>query len=260
MSEKIGIIGLGFVGSAVRESYAAYSLVLIDNNPKAECTGTYEDLKNTSAVFVCVPSPQSADGRCDTSILESVLEKLSDYNGVIISKVTAPPSTYDALQKKYKNLVYVPEFLTAANAKMDYLTGEFGIIGGSVKAYRMEAERIVRLGQRGLREVVHCKIGEASMVKYAINCFLATKVIFMNELAELAAVNGYDWDGLSAMIRLDKRIGSSHMKVPGIDGEFGFGGMCFPKDTAALLKFAESCNVQLNVLDAAVQKNSTIRG
>jgi UDPglucose 6-dehydrogenase len=261
--EKIGIIGLGFVGGAIKNSMDGgwpEQLVLVD--PAKGYTNTIEDLKECSGVFICVPSPQSDDGSCDTSILESVLKQLKaiDYNGVIISKCTAPPDVYTMLNEEHPNLVHAPEFLTAANANRDYITGKFAIIGGSVLAYQREAERIIRIGQQGLGEnIKYCSIGEASLAKYTINCFMSTKVIFMNELQQLASSMGLNYNKIADMVKMDHRIGNSHMQVPGPDGSFGFGGACFPKDTSAMLKFAEQQGVPLNVLDAAVKKNTLLR-
>jgi len=257
---KIGIIGLGFVGSAIKSSIEGLNLVLIDQDP-TRGTHTYNDVLGCEGVFVCVPSPQGDDGSCDTTILEEVLDKLKaiGYTGVIISKTTAPPSVYKRLQDRHPNLVHAPEFLTAANAEMDYLTGKFAIVGGSVLAYRNEAERIIRMSQSSLQAVSHCSIEEAALSKYAINSFLATKVIFMNELYQLATASGLDYKVIAGNIMLDERIGTSHMKVPGPDGVFGFGGMCFPKDTSALLKYAEEIHCTMNVLDAAVKKNTLLR-
>jgi nucleotide sugar dehydrogenase len=259
---KIGIVGLGFVGGAIAASYEiGFDVTLVKVDPAKGETGTYQDLKTCDAVFVCVPSPQGADGSCDTSILEDVLSNLSNvgYNGAVISKCTAPPRVYERLQAQYKNLIHAPEFLTAANAVRDYANGTFAIIGGEVGAYRREAERVIRLGQRSLRDVWHCSIAEASLSKYTINSFMSTKVIFMNEIYNLAKELGCDYNLISNMVRSDSRIGNSHMQVPGPDGGFGFGGACFPKDTSALLKIAEESNVNMNVLDAAVKKNLLLR-
>lgn len=259
---RVGIIGLGFVGSAI---YSSWNLLFQDEltivDPAKGHTNTINDLKDHDAVFVCVPSPSNKDGSCNSSILESVLAELKQvgFAGVIISKVTAPPSVYQPLQELYPNLVHAPEFLTAANAKEDYRRGTFCIIGGAVTAYRNEAERIIRLSQPNLNSVMHCSIGEASLAKYIINSFLATKVVYMNELAKLAQASGCDWEMLRQLVTSDSRIGSTHTQVPGPDGSFGFGGMCFPKDTAALLKFAEEKDVQLSVLDTAVKTNLVLR-
>ena len=256
---KIGIVGLGFVGSAIRDSAELEcDLVLVDKDP-TKGLHTFADLNNCEAVFVCVPTPQDDDGTCDTSILEGVLEQLKDYSGVIISKCTAPPLVYKKLNAQYPNLVHAPEFLTAANASKDYYNGKFVIIGGRIQAYRELAEKIIKLGQPNASRVAHCSIEEASLAKYTINTFLATKVNFMNEIYQLANSIGADYNNIASMVVLDERIGESHMRVPGPDGHFGFGGMCFPKDTSALLKAASEAGVTLNVLDAAVKKNTLLR-
>lgn len=256
---KIGIIGLGFVGTAIMKNMEWTSdLVLVDKDP-ARGTHSLADLENCEGVFICVPSPQRSDGKCDTSILESVLDSLHDYRGVIISKCTAPPDFYERMGKRFPNLIHAPEFLTAANAVQDYANGTFAIIGGSILAYQREAERIIKLGQPKLETVSFCSLAEASLSKYAINCFLSTKVIFMNELERLSRSGNMDYTKIAHMISADKRIGRSHLQVPGPDGFYGFGGACFPKDTAALLKYAEEQNIELSVLSAAVKKNTLLR-
>jgi UDPglucose 6-dehydrogenase len=262
MKTKVAIIGMGFVGGAIHSSFRNNNDVeLLAIDPAKDWLATYNDIKNFDAVFVCVPSPQRSDGSCDTSILVDVLKQLEavHFNGVIISKVTAIPSVYTGLQCSYPNLVHAPEFLTAANALSDYANGIFAIIGGSIAAYRNEAERIIRLSQPNLDSITHCSISEASFAKYTINTFLATKVIFMNEMAALAKDNGCDWDNIKQAVGQDKRLGASHMQVPGPDGDYGFGGMCFPKDTNAMLKFSEWCEQDLSVLATAVAKNNKIR-
>ena len=255
---KIGIIGLGFVGEAIRDAYEGYTRICIDTDVSKGYVGTYDEIMDTEGIFVCVPSPEGANGLADTSILEAVLDKLKDYNGVIISKVTAPPDVYKYLQLDHPNLVYVPEFLTAANAKIDYYNTKFAIIGGSVLAYKREAERILRYTHPDLF-VNFCSIEDASLSKYIINSFLATKVVFMNEMAELVEATGGKWDRVASLISLDPRIGNSHLRVPGLDGVYGFGGMCFPKDTSAILKYAEAVKCDLNVLSNAVKKNTLLR-
>jgi UDPglucose 6-dehydrogenase len=262
MMTKVGIIGMGFVGSAIAEAMDRGFCEIVAVDPAKGYNKTYSDLLDCEGVFICVPSPQDTDGTCDTSILEDVLANLAklNYQDVLISKCTAPPDVYEQLNEKYPNLIHAPEFLTAANAKEDYINGKFAMIGGRVGAYQREAERLIRIGQGGLGDnVVHCTIGEASLAKYTINSFLATKVAFMNELWSIAVAFGLDYDTIAKMVKMDRRIGSSHLQVPGPDGNFGFGGACFPKDTSAMLKFAEQYGISLNVLDAAVKKNTLLR-
>ncbi len=261
IQEKIGIIGLGFVGNAIRQSYtnSFVKVVCIDTDPRKATGETYEDLQDASGIFICVPSPSDFEGRCDPSILCSVLEKLKNLNGVIISKVTATPEIYENLGSQFPNLVHSPEFLTSANSVNDYLNAKFCIIGGSIKAYVNEANRLIKLSENNLDIVYHCTLGEASFAKYVINSFLATKVVFMNEMAKLADSNNINWEMIRHLIALDRRIGNSHTQVPGNDGKYGFGGACFPKDTEALIKYAELKKVSLNVLSSAVKKNTLLR-
>lgn len=256
LGPKIGFIGLGFVGNAIASIYSGFDLKIRD--PQKGYNSTWEEIKECEGIFVCVPSPSLPDGSCDGSILEDVLSNLRDYQGVIISKVTATPDIYERLQKEYNNLVYVPEFLTAANAIDDYRKENWAVIGGRVLAYQREAERIIKYAKKDI-SISYCSIGEASLYKYIVNSFLATKVVFMNEMNELVEKNEYDWNHIKAMMLYDNRIGPSHTSVPGPDGQYGFGGMCFPKDTSAILKYAESIGCDLNVLSNAVKKNTLLR-
>jgi len=268
MSDVIGIIGgTGVVGAAIVnacERELISTIIADEYTVLSPGNNTFDRLMQCDAIFVCVPSPMilaGADtGKCDSSILESVLSKLEGFNGVIISKVTAPPDVYTRLGAKYKNLTYSPEFLTAANAATDYYEAEFFIVSGTVKAYINEAERIVSKTQAHATTFLTSTMEEAALMKYAINSFLATKVIFMNELYELAKANNIDYDAVALLFNEDVRTGRTHVKVPSpMDNTFGFGGMCFPKDTNALLKYAENANIELSVLEAAVKKNTLLR-
>jgi UDPglucose 6-dehydrogenase len=256
ITEKIGIIGKGFVGNAVKMSFEfkVTSTVIVDIDPK-KSTGTYKDLMDCRAIFVCVPSPMNIDLTCNTTILESVLENLKEYKGVIISKTTAPPSKYEELSLAYPNLVHCPEFLTSANAVGDYMHQDFSIIGGNISAYVTEAKEVILESLPHVTSVLQCSIGEAAFSKYAVNSFLATKVVFMNELYSLAKSANLDYEKIKFMISHDDRIGTSHMSVPGPDGNFGFAGACFPKDTSAFCQYANSAGVELSVLESAIKKN-----
>ena len=81
----------------------------------------------------------------------------------------------------------------------------------------------------------------------------------MNEMAQLSDAHGYDWRQIQNLVKMDRRIGESHMKVPGPDGLNGFGGACFPKDTDALINYAHTFNISLNVLENALKKNMLLR-
>lgn len=253
-----GIVGLGFVGSAVKHSMQGRANIKVVDVDPTKSSHSIDQLIDCEGVFVCVPTPQADDGVCDTSALEDVLTKLEYYTGPIISKCTAPPAFYKKLSEKYINLIHAPEFLTAANAKQDYILGTFAMIGGSSSAFRGEAERIIRIGQKNLKDVRHCSVEEAALAKYGINTFLATKIVFMNEMYLLCEKTGVDFDKVAELIKLDSRIGSTHMKVPGPDG-FGFAGMCFPKDTSALYHYAKSNGIEMEHMRNVIEVNKKLR-
>lgn len=254
---KVGIVGVGFVGRAILSAYKGNIVVCRD--PAQGYDASIDELKESTVIFVCVPSPPKNDGSCDTSILESVLDELTGYEGVIVSKVTAPPSEYVRLQKKHPRLVYAPEFLTAANAVEDYNNSKFLIVGGNTP-YTQIAADIIMHGLPNKNIVVkETDIATASLAKYTINSFLATKVAFMNELYDVAQVAGVDYNELADLVKLDDRIGNSHMQVPGPDGSRGFAGACFPKDTAALANYAHKVGEDLSILEQVIRSNKFIR-
>jgi nucleotide sugar dehydrogenase len=251
---RIGIIGFGFVGSAVYSSYKDKVECLIKDEQKGyHCS--YSEIKQCDAIFICVPSPETINGECDPSILQSVIENLSDYSGVIISKVTAPPDVYSELTGT--NLFYVPEFLTARNSVEDYKNTKNLIIGGS-KDHHM-AEYIIKLGLPNVEQVCYVTLKEASVIKYTTNTFLSVKVVFMNEIKQLCDKISVDYDTVKQSICLDSRIGSTHLDVPGYDGQFGYGGACFPKDMSALLKFSEKNDLSLSLVSQAIITNNKLR-
>ena len=258
---KVGIIGYGFVGKAVAASYyMGFNMDYVIDPNVPEAKGTYEKMKDVDVVYICVPSPMKEDGECDTSIISSVFDELRKigYKGLIISKVTAPPKYYKFLGEVHDNVVYVPEFLVAATATQDYLRTSTHYIGCNNRAYALLAKDV--LGECFMDcRYVFCTIEEASMLKYSINSFLATKVVWMNELKDLCDRVGIDYGKVSGMMVQDSRIGRSHMQVPGPDGQRGFGGACFPKDTNAFLTYAQSADIMLSVLDSAVIKNNDYR-
>jgi UDPglucose 6-dehydrogenase len=251
---RIGIIGFGFVGNAVYSSYKdKVECIIKDEQQGYQCS--YSDIKQCDAIFVCVPSPQTENGECDSSILQSVIENLSDYSGVIISKVTAPPDVYSGL--KANNLFYIPEFLTARNSVEDYRNTKNLIIGGS-KDHQI-AEHIIKLGLPNVEQVRYVTLKEASIIKYTANTFLSVKVVFMNEIKQLCDKISVDYDTIKDSLRLDSRIGSTHLDVPGYDGLLGYGGSCFPKDMSALLKFSEKNDLNLSLISQAIITNNNLR-
>jgi UDPglucose 6-dehydrogenase len=256
---KIGIVGCGFVGSAIKNAYDVAGIETVVRDPNLGYDISYDELKKTDTIFVCVPSPKLETGECDTSILCQVMADLADYDKPIVSKVTAPPNVYRDLFDKYKNFIYSPEFLVAATAKEDYISSKFLILGGDEEVCAT-VKPLVCVALPEVTEVYNCKIEEASMIKYTINTFLATKVVFMNQLYQLLQFQDIDYDAVVKGVMFDERFGRSHTQVPGTDGQYGFGGACFPKDTDALAYFARNIACSpLTVLEEAININNQIR-
>lgn len=259
---KIGIIGYGYVGSAVASSYAD-DKILINDPVKFPATSTsYKTMmEKCRVIFVCVPTPQADDGTCDFKIFESVLQKLKGYSGLVICKCTAPPSLYKQLEKESDlKLAHVPEFLTQARAKYDYVNPH-KIVVGCKKKLRNEVADVLMASAVNFDRVniEYCDIATASFFKYFANNMLAIKVILNNEFSVLASALGINWQDVTSIASTDSRLGNTHWAVPGPDGQVGFGGACFPKDTAAFATLAKSRNIKLSVLDAAIQANKSMR-
>ena len=262
---KLGIIGHGFVGTAVDHGFTKdIQKFIVD--PKHNSTNTIEDLIafKPDAVFVAVPTPQSESGECNTEILEGVMQQLNNSKGLlVIVKSTVPAYKLQKIQEECINIriVYNPEFLTEKNYIDDFVNPAMHVFGGMNKD--TDAVEKLYLEHSDCKEcpVYKTDLITASMVKYCINSFLATKVTFMNEMYDvLKAAKGADWNTFTNIIANDPRIGNSHMKVPGADGLRGYAGSCFPKDTAALAWFArEILNTQFTQLETSIKINDTLR-
>jgi UDPglucose 6-dehydrogenase len=247
---KIGIVGFGFVGQAIGWAHRNDELIIRD--PKFKESADLIKFIDCDAVFVCVPTPSTEDGHCDSFILEKTLKELLfvviNKQIPIICKSTAPPSVYERLQKEYPNLVYCPEFLTAANATTDYANADSCILGGDYD-WCVKARDVICHG----RPMIHDKftivpIKVAALHKYLMNCYLAARVSFMNDFKKLSDAEGIEWKDLAYLAKHDGRIGYSHLDVPGPDGQYGWGGACFPKDVAAIQMEALDLNIELELL------------
>jgi UDPglucose 6-dehydrogenase len=155
---------------------------------------------------------------------------------------------YERLQKEYPNIVHVPEFLTAANATIDYTDADYCVIGGEYD-WAVKAREVIRHGRPMVQDkftIVPIKV--AALFKYMMNSYLATRVTFMNDFKLLADAEGVEWNDLTYLAKHDGRIGYSHMDVPGPDGHYGWSGACFPKDVAAIITEALDLGTELELL------------
>ena len=262
---KLGIIGKGFVGSAVSNGFDVnVDQFIVDPNYN---DNTIEELVayDVPLCFVCVPTPQQDTHLdVDISIVREVLVGLtkSNYKGIVVIKSTITPQHLTKMKKDFiLKLVYNPEFLTEANSLQDFLDPDMQILGGKWKDCETVEKAYIRHSSVRTVPTFKTDLSTASLIKYTINSWLATKVTFFNELKVLfeASSSHSSWDQFTDILTRDPRIGNTHLKVPGPDGQPGFGGHCFPKDTNALLYYAKLKGVDLSVLKQAIKKNNSLR-
>ena len=262
---RLGVVGSGFVGGAVINGFKTPNVELWVVDPKKSTT-TLQQLAEVGPhlTFVCVPTPESTNGSVNVTIVDQVLADLNKfaYNGIVVIKSTITPDHLERFVQEYDlRIVYNPEFLTEANAHNDFINPAMQILGGVWEECEIVERAYVEFSKVKVVPTFKTDIVSASLLKYTINSWLATKVTFMNELYHLHKASGANtsWEQFTDMLQRDKRIGDSHLRVPGPNGSFGFGGHCFPKDTAGLLSYADKNNVDLSVLSKVVETNARIR-
>jgi len=264
---KIGVIGWGYVGHATGRGFATgkkNSIFWYDKFKKSP-NSQDEVIKNSEFIFICVPTPMYRDySGMDMNIVKEVIDeiapKVKGTEKVLIIKSTVLPGLTKSFIEKYPkvNFAMNPEFLTQDNADTDFLKPSRTIIGASSKKV---AERIKKLYKTILNKDQRYHLTDttsAEIVKYMSNLMLASKVLLANEFYVLAEKLGVEYDEIRKMVEADPRIGT-HIEVPGPDGDFGFGGACFPKDMIGLLGFAKENNIDMSALEGIWKKNTKIR-
>lgn len=246
------IAGYGFVGKAHELLFKNFRREIVIHDPPKDM---YADFDTASAVVVCVPTPQSDDGTCDISAVHHVLSLCNETTPILI-KSTISLQGWQKLKKTFPNhrLCFSPEFLRAATYMTDIKKLDSVILSGDWEYWRDQYSY-----NWPKMKIYVVKPEEAIAIKYFKNAFLATKVSFFNEIYDFCNAYGIDFDQVRGGVTDDERIGPSHSYVWPEDGVRGWGGMCFPKDTRALLKMAAEQNINLNTLEAAVEYNKKIR-
>jgi UDPglucose 6-dehydrogenase len=258
---KIAIVGAaGFVGRAVDYGFpnSIYQKLLIDpvyNTPISAISDYKPDY-----VFVCVPTPMGSDGRIDARIITSVIDEVRTLtNAIVIIKSTITPDVVKYLFDKYERLVYNPEFLTEKSANEDFVNPFMHVFGGE-QVNTTSVEWLYKLYSLCKPcPVYHMSAIDASFVKYGVNSFLASKVLWFNQFHDLVSDYGGNYNTVINAVTSDSRVGRSHTTVPGFDGRRGFSGSCFPKDSMALVKFAREQNTPFTVLEEVVRRNQDYR-
>lgn len=241
----IGIIGYGMVGKAVQFGFNRTHSFISDPSFNSS---SIEELcfMGLDAIFVCVPTPTDDS---NYAILKEVLTRIKNtpYQGLVVVKSTVLPGHLDGF-----DVIYNPEFLSRATSNQDFIKPPFVLIGGNRAGELIELYR--EKSQVDISKVYVTDIKTASLAKYVMNSFYATKVTFMNGMYDVANELGVDWNSIKSILKEQPWMGTHHFDVPGPDGTRGFGGPCLPKDTEALAKAFD-----LPILDKVLELNTQYR-
>jgi|TARA_R100000149_G_C5874253_1_gene137978 nucleotide sugar dehydrogenase len=273
IKQKIGVVGNGFVGGAVRYGFSPNvgcdaEVRTYDKDPNKSTHSLEETINESDFIFLSVPTPANRDGSINIDILDSVLNdinRISKRQNVILIRSTVVPGTTWSLQEKYTNLnlLFNPEFLTERSANFDFINQSRFIVGsGGSQFSKMHSENFTNLITDRFGScvaVLETNYETAEMIKYMSNCFFATKISFMNEMYQVAKKCNVNWDEALDGFVSDGRVGHTHLNIPGPDGKYGFGGSCFPKDVQAMIDFGNTLDVDMNVLSAVWEKNLEVR-
>jgi len=263
---NVGVIGQGFVGTAIYEGLKQYHNLLTFDIDEQKCNSTLPTVvRDCDIIFQCLPTPMKRSGQCDLSIVEKSLHDInllaSSYaqEKIVVIKSTVPPGTTERLNNEFENItvIFSPEFLTEANYIEDFKNQTRIILGGP----RPATTKVKTMFRKAFPRTPIIKTGfkTAEMVKYFLNNFLTIKVLFANEMYQICKSLGIDYDKVTEYSLYDSRLGTSHLAVPGPDGDFGVGGHCFPKDLGAMIFLAESLGIEPEMLKAAQSKNDKVR-
>ena len=222
-----------------------------------------ESIRNAEVIFIAVGTPEDKTGKADISTVIKVAElignNLNNYK-VVCTKSTVPVGTgkqiISAINKNNQNNIEFdycsnPEFLREGNAVSDFLRPDRVVLGVSSKKAFDYMKDIYRPLYINKTLLIHTTIETAEMIKYAANAFLALKISYINEVANLCDEIGADINVISEALGTDGRISPKFLH-PGP----GFGGSCFPKDTKALIHVAKKYDLDMNTVDAAIKTNN----
>ena len=263
---KIGIIGLGFVGSAIQQSLAkkGQELIVYDKY-KNGGVGSLKVCLETEIIFLALPTLyDTTKEEYDKSALHEVCLFLQEhkYGGTVIIKSTVEPQTTQDLETCYGlNLVHNPEFLTARTAFEDFHNQKHIVLGKASQCSDTNYQTIVKFFQTVFpdAEISQCTSSESESMKIFVNSFYATKIQFFNELYLLCQKTNIDYQKVKDLMLKNGWINPMHTNVPGPDGKLSYGGACFPKDTSALQKYMERQETPNEVLKAVIKEQKILR-
>ena len=215
-------------------------------------TSMEEVLERTRLLFCCVDTPPTYSGDADLTRVHAVIDELGESSEhAIVMKSTVPVGTGRAIQRKREGFDYVsnPEFLKEGTAVADFMKPDRVVVGAGAGSEAV-ADRVASLYEPLNAPIVRTDVASAEMIKLASNAFLATKISFINEIANVSEELGADVTEVARGMGLDERIGDKFLR-PGI----GYGGSCFPKDVSALKQLAGNSGYHFQLLTAVIEVN-----
>jgi len=261
---RIGISGLGFVGNAMKESFSKiYDVDLIVYDKfKNGGIGKFSDLLDTDILFLSLPTLFNGNEYDKGPIYETLSELWQcNYKGLIVIKSTVEPGTCEQLAGIYElNIIHNPEFLTARSAIYDFHNQKHIVLGKTSSCNNDIFEKLINFYSNNYNaEISICSSDESESMKLFLNSFYATKVQFFTEIYLMCDSLGMNYNRVKELMLKNGWINDQHTNIPGPDGNVSYGGMCFPKDTKALLSFMRKNNLNSNVLAAVVDERDKMR-
>lgn len=254
MQQKIGIVGGGFVGSALKRYFEkqGYDVKVYDKFKKSDPLGT---VIGQDFIFIAVPTPYN--GKIDLSAMDEAMKNVSEAKPgtAVVIKSTVIPGTTQRYQKLYPHLkmLFNPEFLTELSAENDFEKPDRQIVGHTLES-RSVAERVMGiLPPAQFSRIIDSS--EAELIKYFGNNWLAVRVAYANHMYDICEKLGLDYDVVKECASADPRIGSSHLDI-WRGGYRGYGGKCLPKDIRAMIAFADDLGLDLKLLKATEEINN----
>jgi len=250
---KIGIVGVGMVGGTLRYAFRRLGHDVVCHDVKMDTR--LEDLLDTEIIFICVPTAQLPDERCDTSIVEEIVRDLEriTYRGTVVIKSTVVPGTTDRLHIERKlALTYCPEFLREKCSYSDFVENHEVLIVGS---YRHTDFEKIRLAHGYYpKKIVRMTPMEAEFCKYFSNVYNALRINFACQFYDVCKSAGVDYSNVKNAMALRSSIGHHYLDCS--EHFRGFGGSCLPKDTAAFARYVEDLGVDAPMFRRIVEENA----
>lgn len=252
---KIGIAGLGVIGSACKYGFEKLGHDVSFHDPKFEGS-KLADILTSQIIYICVPTPSKEDGACDTTIVRKVVDELisQNFNGVIAIKSTVEPGTTQNLIEMYLNdrICFVPEFLRERCAFVDFTENHEVLAVGSDNPEVYDL--IVESHGKYPKQFAKLSPTEGELLKYYSNTFNALRIIFANEMYEICKRLGADYTKIKDTFVMRGTAKDIYMDV---NEKFrGYGGVCLPKDTKALDALVKKLNLDLQLFETIDKENN----